>query len=87
MGDAVEPEPMQADLPMLQQSDPGAPASFKNIANIADVNKRNDWYRAHYTEIAGLFEMQAGLRLVPRPTDLTMILQLCVAIATISLTN
>eukprot|EP00965_Chrysotila_dentata_P204170 6182168-Pleurochrysis_carterae.AAC.1 len=74
MGDAVEPERMQADLPM--QSDPAAPTSFKDIANIAVVNERNEWYRAHYAEIDGLFDMLAGLRLVPRPPDLTRILQL-----------
>eukprot|EP00965_Chrysotila_dentata_P215204 6188630-Pleurochrysis_carterae.AAC.1 len=54
------------------QCDPGAPASF----NIADVNERNEWYRAHYAEVHGLFDMPAGLRLAPRPPDLTMILQL-----------
>eukprot|EP00965_Chrysotila_dentata_P075736 2502300-Pleurochrysis_carterae.AAC.4 len=43
--DAVEPEPMQADL--LMQSDLGALASFKDIANIADANVRNSWYCAH----------------------------------------
>eukprot|EP00965_Chrysotila_dentata_P245863 6206816-Pleurochrysis_carterae.AAC.1 len=53
MGDAVEPEPMQADLPM--QSDPGTPASFKDIASIADVNERNKWHRAHYADIDGLY--------------------------------
>eukprot|EP00965_Chrysotila_dentata_P150644 4976798-Pleurochrysis_carterae.AAC.1 len=73
MGDAVEPEPMQADLPM--QSDPGAPEFFEDIANIADVNEGNEWYRAHYAEIDGLFDMPAGPRLVPRPPNLTMILQ------------
>eukprot|EP00965_Chrysotila_dentata_P038854 1290681-Pleurochrysis_carterae.AAC.2 len=31
MGDAVEPKPMQADLPM--QSDPDAPATFKDIVS------------------------------------------------------
>eukprot|EP00965_Chrysotila_dentata_P260066 6213770-Pleurochrysis_carterae.AAC.3 len=61
MGDAVEPQPMQADLPM--QSDSGAPAFSKDIANIADVSERNEWYRAHYAEIGGLFDMPAGLRL------------------------
>eukprot|EP00965_Chrysotila_dentata_P254625 6211942-Pleurochrysis_carterae.AAC.1 len=74
MGDAIEPEPMQADLPML--SDPGAPASFKDIANISEVNERYEWYRAYYAEIVGLFDVPAGLRLVSRPRDLTMILQL-----------
>eukprot|EP00965_Chrysotila_dentata_P257230 6212818-Pleurochrysis_carterae.AAC.2 len=39
-GDAVESVPMQASLPM--RSDPGAPAAFKDIANIADVNERNE---------------------------------------------
>eukprot|EP00965_Chrysotila_dentata_P042552 1411336-Pleurochrysis_carterae.AAC.1 len=74
MGNAVEREQMQAELPM--QSDPGAPAAFKDIANIADVNERNEGYRAHHAEIEGLFNMPAGLCLVPRPPDLTMILQL-----------
>eukprot|EP00965_Chrysotila_dentata_P087916 2902818-Pleurochrysis_carterae.AAC.2 len=59
MGDAVEPEPMQADLPM--QSDLGTPASFKDITNIADVNERKEWYRAHYAEVDQLFDMPAGL--------------------------
>eukprot|EP00965_Chrysotila_dentata_P246094 6206952-Pleurochrysis_carterae.AAC.1 len=75
ISDAVEPEPMQADLPL--QSDPGASASFKDIANIADVNKRNEWYRSHYAEIDGLFAMPAGLHLVPRSPNLTRIMQLC----------
>eukprot|EP00965_Chrysotila_dentata_P226629 6195524-Pleurochrysis_carterae.AAC.5 len=75
MCSTIEPEPMQADLPM--QSDPGALASFNDIANIADVNERNEWYRAHhYAEIDGLFSIPAGLLLVPRPPHLTMILQL-----------
>eukprot|EP00965_Chrysotila_dentata_P238173 6202340-Pleurochrysis_carterae.AAC.1 len=68
MGDAVEPEPMQADLSM--QSDPGALAFFKDIANITDVNERSEWYRAHYAEIDELFDMPAGLRLVPSQPDL-----------------
>eukprot|EP00965_Chrysotila_dentata_P196620 6177697-Pleurochrysis_carterae.AAC.3 len=75
MGDAVEPKPMQADL-MPMQSDPGAPASFKDIANIADVNERDEWYRTHCAETDGLFDIHAGLRLVPRPPDVNMILQL-----------
>eukprot|EP00965_Chrysotila_dentata_P077033 2543647-Pleurochrysis_carterae.AAC.1 len=58
------------------QSDPGAPASFKDIANIADVNERNKWYRVNYAEIDRVLDMPAGLRLVPRPPDLNMILQL-----------
>eukprot|EP00965_Chrysotila_dentata_P177777 5872022-Pleurochrysis_carterae.AAC.1 len=40
MSEALEPEPPQANLPM--QSDPGAPTSFKDIANIANVDERNE---------------------------------------------
>eukprot|EP00965_Chrysotila_dentata_P254107 6211762-Pleurochrysis_carterae.AAC.3 len=31
------------------QSDPGAPAFFKDIANTANVNERNEWHRAPIT--------------------------------------
>eukprot|EP00965_Chrysotila_dentata_P256919 6212716-Pleurochrysis_carterae.AAC.2 len=65
---------MQADLPM--HSDPGAPTSFKDIANVADVDERNGWYRAQHAEVEGLFDMPGGLRLVPRPPDKLMLVQL-----------
>eukprot|EP00965_Chrysotila_dentata_P185757 6132552-Pleurochrysis_carterae.AAC.1 len=74
MSDAVEPEPMQADLPM--HSDPGAPTSFKDIANVADIDERNGWYRDHYADVDGFFDMPSGLRLVPRSPDKLMLLQL-----------
>eukprot|EP00965_Chrysotila_dentata_P048639 1613464-Pleurochrysis_carterae.AAC.1 len=74
MSDAIEPEPMQAELPV--HSDPGAPTSFKDIANIADVDQRSDWYQAHFAEVDGLFDMPSGLRHVPRPPDKVMLLQL-----------
>eukprot|EP00965_Chrysotila_dentata_P256310 6212505-Pleurochrysis_carterae.AAC.3 len=62
IGDPVEPEPIQADLPM--QSDPGAPASFKDIVNIADVNERNEWYTAHTTpRLMGCSTCQLGCAL------------------------
>eukprot|EP00965_Chrysotila_dentata_P176102 5814713-Pleurochrysis_carterae.AAC.1 len=55
VNDLSEPEPMQADLP--RHSDSGAPTFFKDIANIPDVNERNDLYCAHYAEVDGLFDM------------------------------
>eukprot|EP00965_Chrysotila_dentata_P179504 5927478-Pleurochrysis_carterae.AAC.1 len=77
MGDAVEPGPMQAGLPM--QSDAGAFASFKPrtlTTSPMSTNATSGTAGAHYAEIDGLFYMPVGLHLVPRSPDLTMILQL-----------
>eukprot|EP00965_Chrysotila_dentata_P211850 6186679-Pleurochrysis_carterae.AAC.2 len=50
--------------------------SFKDAANVADVDERDGWYRAYYAKVDGLFDMPSGLRRVPRPPDKLMLLQL-----------
>ena len=47
-----------------------APKHFSQIGKIDDIDKRNAWYRAHFTENDGLFEFPDVLRAIPMPPDI-----------------
>ena len=48
-----------------------APKHFSQIGKIDDIDKRNAWYRAHFTENDGLFEFPDVLRAIPLPPGIT----------------
>jgi hypothetical protein len=53
------------------RKDDGAPTNFRQIAKIPDIEERNAWYRAHYSETDGLFDRPDVLRAIPTPPSIT----------------
>ena len=44
-----------------------APRHFSQIKKVADVDLRNEWFKAHFAENDGLFEVPDVLKMVPLP--------------------